>query len=272
MNLKSKSIARALVFIVAIIGAAGTNSQDVGDFSEPDLSGSDYDISANPFAEKSGNQCTWYVYGRVREKQSVDLVFTEQTIRHAYRWNDIIDTSYRRGQEPLAGSIAVWAPRKAGGNRGHVAYVEYVDGDVVYYTEANFSTFDKGGGYDGYLKHTPRGTFEGDKGLTGAYRFVTYIYPSDGLELVGKWHSEQYGYGFELSGKVGNATLSNSSAFAVGDIILKIDKISGVRFTGAQMFTDGRWYSVSGELEDSETLQLIGGGYSWQMRRVNSVP
>lgn len=169
------------LFSVVLIGlcVVTAKAQDSDDFQEPDLGSGVYSSPENPFAETSGNQCTWYVYGRVKERLGINLAFAEDSERHAYRWSEVVDDRYERGQEPRAGAIAVWGPRVDGDHFGHVAYVEHVYGGVVFYTEANFSTFREGGGYDGRVKYETRSVFEDDKGRNQAYEFVTYIYPTE---------------------------------------------------------------------------------------------
>jgi hypothetical protein len=72
----------------------------------------------------------------------------------------------------------------------------------------------------------------------------------------GAWFSSQYNFGFRIEGKIGRATKSNSPKFAPGDIILNIDSLSENKFQGHQMYTDGNWYKVSGELLDAQTLKM----------------
>jgi len=74
-------------------------------------------------------------------------------------------------------------------------------------------------------------------------------------------------YGFEIDGDIGKCIKSNSGKFAVGDIILSIEKVQGNVFFGKQIFTDGHWYDVSGRLEH-DALHMSGGGWKWQMKRI----
>ncbi|WPC43098.1 SH3 domain-containing protein [Clostridium sp. JS66] len=92
-------------------------------------------------------QCTWFTYGRVLEKLSVNL--PSEFYGNAVDWwyANAKDKVYSYGSEPRANSIVVWG----GGNKGygHVAFVEKVEGDTVYFNEGNFNIR---GAYDGQLK------------------------------------------------------------------------------------------------------------------------
>ena len=50
--------------------------------------------------------------------------------------------------------------------------------------------------------------------------------------------------------------------------MLKIDQVIGNTFTGSQIYTDGRWHPVSGELGTDGVLRLKGSGFSWDMNRI----
>lgn len=100
-----------------------------------------YNKSDSPFA--NGNfygQCTWYCWGRAREVTGIRL----NTIHNAKTWLGELNTSGAQavwdGSQPRANSIAVYSGGSYG-SAGHVRYVEAVDGDTVYYTEANFAPF-----------------------------------------------------------------------------------------------------------------------------------
>lgn len=92
-------------------------------------------------------QCTWFTYGRVLEKLSINL--PSEFYGNAVDWwyANAKDKVYGYGSEPKANSIVVWG----GGNKGygHVAFVEKVEGDTVYFNEGNFNIR---GAYDGQLK------------------------------------------------------------------------------------------------------------------------
>src|SRR5579859_1468301 len=80
--------------------------------------------------EKTGDyypwgQCTWYAWGRAKENDDVSLPH----FGDATDWATAITS-----QQPRAHSIAVWQNEIKG--NGHVAYVEKVDGNDVYISEA----------------------------------------------------------------------------------------------------------------------------------------
>lgn len=92
-------------------------------------------------------QCTWFTYGRTLEK--LDVKLPNAFYGNAVEWwyDNITKNVFPYGEEPKANSIAVWS----GGNLGygHVAFVENVEGDTVYFNEGNFSIR---GDYDQKLK------------------------------------------------------------------------------------------------------------------------
>lgn len=109
---------------------------------------SPYTSSENIFTKYGyKGQCTWFTYGRVLEKLQISL--PTEFYGNAVDWwyANAKDKTYSYGSEPKANSIAVWG----GGNYGygHVAFVENVEGDNVYFTEGNFSIR---GAYDGKVK------------------------------------------------------------------------------------------------------------------------
>ncbi len=83
----------------------------------------------------------------------------------------------------------------------------------------------------------------------------------------GEWYSNQYGYGFRINDVVGIATSSNNSKFEPGDQILHLDSKSASGFRGRQLFTNGRWYAVTGTLTPEGNLEMTGGNHDWTMVR-----
>ena len=92
-------------------------------------------------------QCTWFTYGRVLEKLNIKL--PAEFYGNAINWwsNNVNDKVYNYGSEPKADSIIVWSGGSVGS--GHVGYVEIVEGDQVYFNEANFSVR---GNYQGHVE------------------------------------------------------------------------------------------------------------------------
>lgn len=85
----------------------------------------------------------------------------------------------------------------------------------------------------------------------------------------GVWFSNQWRYGFKIQGKTGIATQSNSPKFKPGDVILRIDSVSGQTFRGTQIYTDGVWRPVTGQLANG-TLRISGPTSSWVMTRTST--
>ncbi len=156
----------AFIICCALTLKPGTDIQlnklDEGNSSLESLLGqrlADFDNAAytsgggTPFVSQWGDyrgQCTWYCWGRAREKTGIWL----NTTSDAKWWLEKLDTS---------GAAALWdpwSPRKDSiavdtqGKYGHVMYIEDVVGDTVYYTEANIPFNNKVDDTDGILKKT----------------------------------------------------------------------------------------------------------------------
>jgi hypothetical protein len=86
-------------------------------------------------------------------------------------------------------------------------------------------------------------------------------------DFDGEWWSPKHKYGFDLRSGLGKATISNSAKFAPGDRILRIERVANRRFYGEQVFTNGAWVKVSGQLLDQERLEMNGGGLIWVMEK-----
>ncbi|MBK6973227.1 MAG: hypothetical protein IPH26_09875 [Sterolibacteriaceae bacterium] len=50
--------------------------------------------------------------------------------------------------------------------------------------------------------------------------------------------------------------------------MLKIAQVVGNTFMGSQIYTDGKWYPVSGVLGADDVLKLQGAGFTWDMKRI----
>jgi surface antigen len=105
----------------------------------------------NPFATRGyGGQCTAFAWGRAHEVLGTTSLPSRGDAKTWYDANHGLP----KGSTPRANSIAVW-----GGDivnpHGHVAYVESIEGDTAYISEANVETYrptNYGGGYDGRIK------------------------------------------------------------------------------------------------------------------------
>ncbi len=137
-----------------------------------DTSASSYLASGgNPFASKYSGQCTWFAWGR-------GLQLGLNVYSQSKKWPDArlwpVDLGLPIEFTPRANSFAVWDDER----HGHVAFVEKVEGDCIYFTEANIETFPAGGGYDGHVKVKSRSQFETRFLLKGqpAAKFLGYLY------------------------------------------------------------------------------------------------
>ena len=86
--------------------------------------------SSNPFSK---GQCTWYCFGRALEKCGVYLPAWKSngTYGNADEWYyNAASAGFSVGYEVRSNSIACYSGM-------HVIFVEWVDGETVYYTEAN---------------------------------------------------------------------------------------------------------------------------------------
>lgn len=98
-----------------------------------------------PINTASRGQCVWYTQGRAFEKKGVYI---------GARGNgkDVYDSCKNDGFQvskyPKPNSIACFD----GGTYGHVKFVEYVIGDIVYFTEANWDADNVLSADDGVVK------------------------------------------------------------------------------------------------------------------------
>jgi hypothetical protein len=74
-------------------------------------------------------------------------------------------------------------------------------------------------------------------------------------------------FAFHVTEYVGMCTVTNSpQKYHVGDVMFIIKTTSGNRFRGKQLFTNGKWCELQGELIGND-LRLNGGGWGWVMTR-----
>ncbi|MBR0481469.1 MAG: CHAP domain-containing protein [Firmicutes bacterium] len=100
----------------------------VGSFGV-DLDSEGYGPDVNPFAAVGyRGECTWYAWGRAYEKTGQRV----PCLGNAKKWLDQ-SGSFGWDTTPSADSIAVWTD----GEYGHVAYVEKVEGNLLYITHGN---------------------------------------------------------------------------------------------------------------------------------------
>ncbi|MDQ0359986.1 CHAP domain-containing protein [Breznakia pachnodae] len=90
--------------------------------------------SANPYVKINlRGQCTWYVWGRVREKIGEEL---PANMGNANEWYSYAQKNnlYKTGTTPKANSIIVLG----GGDYGHVAVIESIEDGKVRITQGNY--------------------------------------------------------------------------------------------------------------------------------------
>ena len=145
----------------------------------PNMNNKGYKKSLNPF---SLEQCTAFVWGRAYEKKGRKIKFSVTRGRDAKNWLKYV-TGLKQGNIIRANSIVVWGGdfhKKADGTYknayGHVAFIEKIENNYVYFNEANFKTFTTGGGYDGYVKKMTLDKFKKYRSYAGD--ILGYIYLS----------------------------------------------------------------------------------------------
>ena len=118
----------AFVLVVLLLAAALVPVFAIGSFGV-DLDSDAYSSDINPFtAAGYRGECTWYAWGRAYEKTGQRI----PCLGNAKKWLDQ-SGSFGWDTTPSADSIAVWTD----GEYGHVAYVEKVEGSVLYITHGN---------------------------------------------------------------------------------------------------------------------------------------
>ncbi|MCI5137651.1 MAG: CHAP domain-containing protein, partial [Candidatus Electrothrix sp. AR1] len=136
----------------------------------------------NPYYPTYGGQCTAFAWGRACEATGIQLQINGSpypSAKYWYLYGPIEALGLTMGSTIQDNSIAVWSGDSSN-TFGHVAYVERVEGDTVYFNEANVETYNGstfGGGYDGYEKNRSISSFE-NRG-TGIGPILGYIYLSE---------------------------------------------------------------------------------------------
>lgn len=146
---RSKKLVFAFFVSAAIMSSKNLlhNNVHAAGFS-PNPQSSAYTSNTNIFTKYGyKGQCTWFTYGRALEKLGIPL--PSEFYGNAVDWwyANEKDHVYKYGTEPKPNSIVVWS----GGNYGygHVAFVESIEGNTIYFNEGNFSVR---GAYDGTVK------------------------------------------------------------------------------------------------------------------------
>lgn len=86
----------------------------------------------NLYQRFAKGQCTWYAWGRFKEVHHKNLRFRVKLDIDAKLWPTLI-TNCKTTDKPSAKTIAV----STQGPHGHLIFIEHIDGNTVYYTDAN---------------------------------------------------------------------------------------------------------------------------------------
>ncbi len=93
-----------------------------------------------------------------------------------------------------------------------------------------------------------------------------------GSRVVGRWESADFGIVIVIEGTIATVAVSNSAVNPVGRIILSIESSDADSFTGQYRFSDGTIDTVRGEFQDDNTINMVGHGNAWTLRRTNRAP
>lgn len=130
-----------------------------------------YNTFPTPVSNRKFNkaQCTWYCWNRASYQAGKELSFNSSA--NAYQWLEAVSQAnckvVRGKATPVRNSIAVYKGGSQG--YGHVLYIEAVENERVYFTEANYT-----------------------KGRDGIYQTVKIV------DFLGSWRTPN----FELLGYV----------------------------------------------------------------------
>ena len=83
----------------------------------------------------------------------------------------------------------------------------------------------------------------------------------------GEWLGVEFAYAIEIENRIGTVTQSNTPAYFVSEPILVIREVTGGRFSGRHLFTNGSVVNVIGSLTDNNTITMAGGGVNWTLTR-----
>lgn len=108
------------------------------------LSNTSYYGLTNCSGRFSKPQCTWYCWGRAKEKTGKSLTFTGSA--NGYQWYDHINTSNITKRAASLGPVKNSIASFRGGSQGygHVIFVEDVANGYTYFTEFNYKTSKNG--------------------------------------------------------------------------------------------------------------------------------
>ena len=146
----------------------------------------------DPSNKMSQGQCTWYCFGRAWEKCGVEIPRWAKNENGAAVYGDArvwydsaVALGWNVGSELRSNSIACY-----GSN--HVIFIEWVDGNDVYYTEANYTSDNGISVDDGVLIKSTVSHMKNNRG-GGKYQGCIYL---DGDNVVTHTVDSSYGTNF----------------------------------------------------------------------------
>ncbi|MEN8907341.1 MAG: CHAP domain-containing protein [Clostridiales bacterium] len=163
MNTRKITQVVAVIIICVAISTMFLHAATYEGYVPPDIDSPGY-TSETAFNSSSIGQCTWFVWGRTYEKLGISL--SRNYYGDAKTW--WTNRGHEGGSVPKDDSIAVFHNEPY----GHVVYVEHVEGNSLYFNEANWN----GIGYKGKLEYMSISEFET---RSGKGNFSGYIYLKD---------------------------------------------------------------------------------------------
>ncbi len=111
---------------------------------------------------------------------------------------------------------------------------------------------------------TPEGVAEASEQQSDVPERLTDI-----RQLDGEWYSPKWKYGYTLTNGKGIATVSNSEKFQVGQEIVRLYPVGENKFTGENIYKDGKFYRVNVTLMPNGKLYFEGEkNVKWDMEKV----
>ncbi|WP_164509010.1 SH3 domain-containing protein [Clostridium rectalis] len=200
-------------------------------------------------------QCTWFTYGRTLEK--LNLKLPKNFYGNAVTWwyQNINNKTYPYGNEAKANSIAVWS----GGNLGygHVAFVEKVENNLIYFNEGNFSVR---GDYDKNIKLLSK---EAIKNRGNLY-LKGYIYLENNSDTINSSEDALLKYGTvniscnsSLNVRTNPSITSNvCGSLKKGNKIIILDKIYDfykIKFNSTFAFVHSKYINITSNNVNNNT-------------------
>lgn len=246
---KSKKLVFAFFISAAIMNSKGLVHNNVHAAGlSPNPQSNAYTSDINIFTKYGyKGQCTWFTYGRAIEK--LGILLPSEFYGNAVDWwyANEKDHVYEYGTEPKPNSIVVWSGGKYG--YGHVAFVESVDGNTIYFNEGNFNIR---GAYDGSVKSLSKEAIK-DRGNLHLKGYI-YLNEKHSVSNTDKTQSTntQSSTSSEASTKKGVVSLSNASSSL------------NVRSSGSASS------NIIGTLKNGDSVSIVATYGDWYKIKFNS--